>query len=298
MEFDQLRAMVEVARLRSFSRAADTLGLTQPAISAQIRIIEEETNYRLFDRLGRTVHLTQPGMVLLEYAQRILDLRRQAVQAVGDLRRPSTRLSIGATESICLYVLPAMLKEFRGRYEDVAISIFRHNTGRVVRKLLEGVLDIGFISLPSDHPDLRITPVLRDRWVVALPPDHPLASRTTIALDELVASPFILPEMGHTRAVLDEMLLPFRRKLKIAFEASGIELIKRLVANGMGVTIISERYAAEEAAAGTLKLVPLRGIRQQRSIGVAVRKDYTAPAGARALIAVAQKLDSRRRRKK
>src|SRR5437667_6466921 len=111
MDFDQMRAVVEVARLRSFSRAAETLGLTQPAISAQVRVIEEETGYRLFDRLGRSVHLTQPGQVLLEFAQRILDLRRQAVQAVGDLRRPSVRLNIGATDSICLYMLPPVLKQ-------------------------------------------------------------------------------------------------------------------------------------------------------------------------------------------
>ena len=106
MNFDQMRAVVEVARLRSFSRAGETLGLTQPAISAQVRQIEEEVGYRLFDRLGRNVHLTQPGIVLLEHAARMLDLRRQAIQAVADLRRPSARLNIGATESICLYVLP------------------------------------------------------------------------------------------------------------------------------------------------------------------------------------------------
>ncbi len=296
MEFDQMRAVVEVARLRSFSRAAETLGLTQPAISAQVRIIEEETGYRLFDRLGRTVHLTQPGVVLLEYAQRMLNLRRQAVQAVTDLRRPSTRLSIGATESICLYILPPVLKEFRERYPTVAISIFRHNTDRVVRKLLEGALDIGFISLPTEHPDLRVIPVLRDRWVAALPPYHPLAANKSLALEELLGSPFILPEMGHTRAALDRMLLPFRRRLKVVFEATGLELIKRLVATGMGITIIGETYAAEEAAAGRLKLLPLRGVSPTRQIGVAVRKDYKLPPAARALIAVAKKLTNRRKK--
>ncbi len=289
-----MRALVEVARLRSFSRAAETLGLTQPAISAQVRMIEEETGFRLFDRLGRSVHVTQPGLLLLEYAQRMLDLRRQAVQAVADLRRPSTRLTIGATESICLYVLPPVLKEFQARYPGVAISIFRHNTDRIVRKLVEGALDIGFISLPTEHPDLRVIPVLRDRWVAALPPSHPLADQRSLALEELLDSPFILPEMGHTRAALDRMFLPYRRRLKVAFESSGIELIKRLVAAGMGVTIIGETYAAEQAAAGKLKLVPLRGVRLGRDIGVAVRKEYQPPQGARALIAVARKLASKK----
>lgn len=290
MDFVQMRAVVEVARLRSFSRAGETLGLTQPAISAQVRLIEEEVGYRLFDRLGRSVHLTQPGMVLLEYAQRMLDLRRQAVQAVADLRRPSARLTVGATESICLYILPPVLKEFQARYPGVAISIFRHTTDRVVRKLAEGVLDVGFISLPTEHPDLRVIPVLRDRWVAALPVANPLAAKKSVTLEELLDHPFILPEIGHSRAALDRMFLPYRRRMKVAFEASGIELIKRLVAAGMGVTIISETYAAEEGAAGKLKLVPLRGVRLSREIGVAVRRDHPVPEGARALIAVARKL--------
>lgn len=298
MDFGQMRALVEVARLRSFSRAAETLGLTQPAISAQVRTIEEETGFRLFDRLGRSVHLTQPGALLLEYAQRMLDLRRQAVQAVADLRGPSTRLTIGATESICLYVLPPVLKEFQARYPAVAISIFRHNTDRIVRKLVEGVLDIGFISLPTEHPDLRISPIMRDRWVAALPPDHPLAAKRSLALEELLDSPLILPEAGHTRTALDRMFLPYRRRLKVAFESSGIELIKRLVTAGMGVTIIGERYAAEEAAAGRLRLVPLRGVRLAKEAGLAVRKDYHLPPGARALIAIAQKSPAGRRRAK
>lgn len=288
-----MRAVVEVARLRSFSRAAETLGLTQPAISAQVRMVEEEMGCRLFDRLGRNVYLTQPGIVLLEYAQRMLNLRRQALQAVTELRRPSARLTIGATESFCLYVLPPILKDYQARYPGVAISIFRHNTDRIVKKLLEGALDIGFISLPTDHPDLRILPVLRDRWVAAVPPNHPLASRSFVTLDQLVESPFILPEMGHTRAALDRMLLPMRRRLKVAFEASGIELIKRLVAAGMGVTIIGETYATEEASAGKLALITLRGVSAPREMGVAVRKDDTLPEGANALIAVAKQVTRR-----
>ncbi len=285
-----MRAVIEVARLRSFSRAAETLGLTQPAISAQVRLIEEEVGYRLFDRLGRTVHVTQPGIVLLEYAQRMLDLRRQAIQAVSDLRRPSARITIGATESICLYVLPPVLQEYQVRYPQAAISIFRHTTDRVVRKLVEGVLDVGFISLPTEHPDLRIIPVLRDRWVAALPVTNPLAGKKSVALEDLLDHPFILPEIGHTRAALDRMLLPYRRRLKVAFEVSGIELIKRLVAAGMGVTIISENYAAEEAALGKLKLVSLRGVRLGREIGVAFREDHPLSESARVLITVARRL--------
>lgn len=290
-----MRAVVEVARLRSFSRAAETLGLTQPAISAQVRLIEEETGCRLFDRLGRNVYLTQPGAVLLDYAQRMLELRRQAIQAVGDLRRPSARLTIGATESICLYILPPVLQRYQVEHGDVAISIFRHTTERIVRKLLEGVLDVGFISLPTEHPDIRIEPVLRDRWVAALPPNHPLASRDSVSLEELVAFPFILPELGHSRDALDRMLLPYRRQVKVVFEASGLELIKRLVASGMGVTITGETYAREEAETGKLKLLPLKGVSASREIGVAVRRDEALSPVAEALIDVAKRTTGRMR---
>ena len=285
-----MRAIVEVARLRSFSRAAETLGLTQPAVSAQVRMIEEEMGCRLFDRLGRNVYVTQPGALLLEYAKRMIELRRQAVEAVSEIRRPSARLTIGATESICLYVLPPVLKEYLAKNPTVAISIFRHNTDRVVRKLLEGVLDVGFISLPTSHPDLKVETVMRDRWVAALPWSHPLAARDSLVLEDLVDSPFILPEAGHTRAELDRMLLPYRKRVRIVFEASGAELIKRLVASGMGVTIIGGSYAKEEAAAGKLKIVALRGVEYVHEIGVAVRKDEQLSDVAIGLIAVAKQI--------
>src|SRR5689334_9894766 len=156
MDFSQIRAVVEVARLQSFSRAAEALGLTQPAISAQIRAVEEECGFRLFDRLGRNVYLTQPGSVLAEYGRRLLRYRREATRALTDLTSgPDGRLLRGATEAICTYVLPPIVKEYQRQYPNVSMDIFRHNTNRVVRKLSEGVLDAGFVSLPIGAEDLQ-----------------------------------------------------------------------------------------------------------------------------------------------
>ncbi len=291
MDFGQIRAVVEVARLESFSRAAETLGLTQPAISAQVRQVEEECGFRLFDRLGRHVYVTQPGAILVEYGNRLLQLRREALRSVSDLQTgPRGRLVVGATEAICLYVLPPILKEFQARYQQVALSIFRHNTDRIVRKLLEGILDVGFISLPAATDELQVTPVLRDRWMVALAPSHPLAKADRVRMEDLLPYPFILPEAGHTRQVMDRLLAPYRRQARIAFEVSGIEVIKRFVAEGMGVSLLSEVYAQDEVAARRLKLLPLAGFRMTREIGVAVRKNDYRPHAVRALIAVAKKV--------
>src|SRR2546422_479175 len=155
MDYAQIKAVVEVARLKSFSRAAEALGLTQPAISAQVRQVEEECGFRLFDRLGRNVYLTQPGTVLADYGRRLIQQRREAHRALTDLQAgPTGRLVVGATEAICLYLLPPILKEFQAKYQGVALSIFRHNTDRVVRKLMEGILDVGFISLPTATDEL------------------------------------------------------------------------------------------------------------------------------------------------
>lgn len=295
MDFAQIRAVVEVARLQSFSRAAETLGLTQPAISAQVRQVEEECGFRLFDRLGRSVYLTQPGALLAEYGRRMILQRREAYRALTDLQAgPRGRLVVGATEATCLYLLPPILKEFQAKYKGVAVSIFRHNTDRVVRKLMEGVLDVGFISLPASTEELLVTVVLRDRWMVALARSHPLAKAARVRMEDLLPYPFILPESGHTRQVMDRLLAPHRRRARIAFEVSGIEVIKRFVAEGMGITLMSETYAADEVAAGQLKLVPLAGFRLTREIGLAVRKDHHRPQAVRALIAVAKKVRLRR----
>ncbi len=290
MDFTQIRAVVEVARLHSFSRAADALGLTQPAISSQVRQIEEEVGYRLFDRLGRNVYLTQPGVILADYGRRLLQLRREATRALTDLETgPTGRLVVGATEAVCLYVLPPILKEFQSRHKGVSLSIFRHHTDRIVRKLVEGVIDVGFISLPVAGDELEVTPILRDRWMVALPTKHPLAGAARVKIEDLLPYPFILPEAGHTRQTMDRLLAPYRRRYTVAFEVAGVEVIKRFVAEGMGVSFISERYVRDEVATGRLKLVPLAGAPLNRDIGLAVRKGQYHSQALEALVAVAKK---------
>ena len=291
MDFAQIRAVVEVARLQSFSRAAEALSLTQPAISAQVRAVEEECGFRLFDRLGRNVYVTQPGAVLADYGRRMLQYRREAHRALTDLHGgPTGRLLLGATEAICSYVLPPIVKEFQRQHANVALSIFRHNTNRVVRKLTEGVLDAGFISLPIGADDLLITPIFRDRWMAAVAASNPLAKMDKLRLEDFIQYPIILPESGHTREVMDRMLGPYRRRAKVAFEVSGIEVIKRFVAEGMGITLLSETYAAEEVAAGRLKLIPIAGQKLSREIGLAVRRNDYQSQAVTALLGVVRKL--------
>ena len=291
MDFAQIRAVVEVTRLQSFSRAAEALGLTQPAISAQVRAAEEECGFRLFDRLGRNVYVTRPGSVLADYGRRLMQYRREALRALTDLNAgPAGRLLLGATEAICTYVLPAVIKEYQHLHPNVGVSIFRHNTNRVVRKLAEGALDAGFVSLPIGAEDLSVTPVFKDRWMAAVAANNPLAHAEKVRFEDLLQFPFILPESGHTRTVMDRLLAPHRRRAKIAFEVSGIEVIKRFVAEGMGVTLLSEIYAAEEVAAGRLKLIPIAGEKLSREIGLAVRRDDYLPQAVKALIAVTRKV--------
>ena len=291
MDYAQIRAVVEVARLQSFSRAAEALGLTQPAISAQVRAVEDECGFRLFDRLGRNVYVTQPGAVLADYGRRLLQYRREAQRAMSDLHSgPAGRLVLGATEAICTYVLPRIIHEFQRQYPNVSVSIFRHNTNRVVRKLTEGVLDAGFISLPIEKEDLQAVAVFRDRWVVAVAPSNPLAQQDKVRVEDLLQYPLILPETGHTRELMERLLGADRRRAKIAFEVSGIEVIKRFVAEGMGVTLLGEMYADDEVATGRLKLIPLAGQKLPREIGLAVRRNDYQPQAVKALIAVARKV--------
>ena len=126
--------------------------------------------------------------------------------------------------------------------------------------------------------------------MAAVAPSNPLASAAKIRLEELLPYPFILPESGHTRDLMDHLLAPHRRQAKIAFEVSGIEVIKRFVAEGMGVTLLSEIFAADDVRAGRLKLIPLAGQKLSREIGLAVRKNDYQPQAVKALIAVARKV--------
>src|ERR1700761_5931645 len=178
MDFEQLRTFLEVSRLKSFSRAAEKLGVTQPAISAQIRSLENEAGARLFDRDGGKVTFTAAGRLFEPFAEHCLQVHSHIMVAIGELHRsPRGEISVSANEATSLYVLPTVFAQFKKRYTRVNLNVVRADRARSLEAVLNREVDFGIISLPLKDPRLMVDLIHRDEVVLVAPKNHSLAAR-------------------------------------------------------------------------------------------------------------------------
>lgn len=287
MDFDQLHVFLEVARLNSFSRAAMTCFRTQPAISAQIRLLEEELGERLFDRGGGKVSLTEAGRIWQDFAQRLLALRQDGRRALSDLAHsPRGELRIAANEGSCLHVLPEVFAAFKRQYAGVQVHIRRGEHNDILEDVLEHRADFGVVSLPVRDARLKVVPLQRDEIRVAVAPDHPLARLSTVEPSELARHPLLLPRSGQTREAIEELLGP-EPSLQVSMELDSTELLKGFAAAGLGVAFVAHTLAAAEERAGELVLLGIAGRKLYRELGLIFRRDRALGKAALAFIAIA-----------
>jgi DNA-binding transcriptional LysR family regulator len=287
MDFDQLTTFVEVAKNGSFSLAGRKVFRSQSAVSAQIHQLEEEYGEKLLDRAGKSVQLTPAGEVLLDYARRMLTLRDESVRAVADQNvTPRGILAIGANEATCLYALPDVFGEYSRLYPAVQINIYRNFSRKIVERIESGALDVGVVTLPVRSPSLKVHSIFRDRLMVMVHPRHPLAKRTEVSVEEIVQHPLIFPKTGFTRQLLDKLFRPYREQLHVTMELPSVGMIKNFVAAGLGATLISSTFVQDEARAGQVALIPLKGVELWRELGLIYRKDRSLPRAAQAFIAL------------
>src|ERR1035437_7605862 len=199
MEFDQLEIFLEVARLSSFSRAAEKRFRTQPAISSQIRALEEEVGARLLDRSGGRVSLTMSGKLFFKYAEETLERRKTILTEIAETDPvPGGEIVVGANEGPCLHILPEVVAQFKRDYPNVAVSIKRSDYARILESILENVVDFGVVSLPVNDNRLEAQMIHRDELVVITAPGHALAAKSSVTLAGGSAYPLVLPKLGHT----------------------------------------------------------------------------------------------------
>ena len=285
MDFDQLATFVQVAKLKSFSKAGQKVFRSQSAVSAQIRQLEQAYHTKLLDRSAKSVELTPSGQVLFDYAERLLRLRDESVQIVADrgnvVQGP---IAFGANEATCLYLLPDILAEFQRRYPLVHISIYRNFSHKILQRLEEGSLDLGIVTLPLKSPNLKMHVINRDRLRFMVSSRNPLAQRSHVTLDEIAAAPLIFPKTGYTRQVLDKLFRPHRSRLRVAMELPSIGMIKTFVAADVGISIISESFARDQVKTGEVKLLNVEGVDLWRELALVYRRDRSLPRAVQALI--------------
>jgi DNA-binding transcriptional LysR family regulator len=290
MDFDQLKTFIEVAKLRSFSRAAERVLRSQPAVSAQIRQLEQEYGHRLFDRTAKAVRLTPAGEVVLEYAQQLLSLRTDSARAISEWNGTlNGTLSIGANEGTFLYVLPKVFAKYHRKFPRVRLSVYRSFTHKVSEKVEEGTLDIGVLTMPVKSPSLKVVPVFRDRILLMVGTGSPLFNKRSATLQEIARQPLIIPKTGSIRKLMEKNLRPHREHLNITMELTSLTMIKQFVATGFGVSLICASFVRENVRAGEVKLLPIEGLDLWRELALVYRRDRSLPRVASAFLEIANR---------
>lgn len=270
MDLRQLEIFLQVATLRSFSKAAAVLRLTQPTVSEHIRALEDDLGVRLLDRLGRGAAVTPAGQVLMDYARRLAALQREARQAVDAFQGSmSGALLVGASTIPGEYVLPALVGRFKVKYPEISITLLIGDSQTVVDWVVEGRAELGVVGarLPQRLVDYR--ELMPDEEVVILPPGHRWHGRTHVTLDELRSEPLIVRERGSgTRAALEAALAQAGVDLgafRIVGEMGTTGAIKQAVKAGVGVSMVSRRAVEEDGRYGALIYVSVGDLPVRRA---------------------------------
>ncbi len=258
----RLQVFHTVARLLSFTKAAESLHMTQPAVTFQVRQLEEYFNTRLFDRTHNRISLTEAGQRVYEYADRIFATYAEMENAVRDLTgEVSGVLLVGASTTIAEYMLPALLGEFKAKYPEVSIRLQVGNTEAIVSMVENNAIDLGVVEAPVNNKNLVVETCRMDQMVLIVAPDHPLAKEKHFPIEKLVEYPYICREEGSgTREVMLEHLVASGATpmdLNIAMELGSPEAVKGAVEAGMGISILSRATIEKELKLGTLVAINL-----------------------------------------
>lgn len=267
LNLDQLNTFVQVVRQGSFSAAGDVLGLTQPAVSLQIRQLEQRLQVRLLERVAKRVRPTSSGEVLLEHVGRINTAVDNALRAMADhAQEIAGAITVGTGATACIHLLPPLLRELKQAYPLLNIGVRTGNTDDMVKAVEENRLDIALVTLPASGRNLQLTPLLQDEFVAIFPAEDPNAP-TLFTPQTLGALPWVAFEAGSsTRRLIDAWFLSAGVKATPVMELGSIEAIKEMVAAGLGYSIVPRM--ALSGARGNPLTPPL-----ERTLAMALRQD-------------------------
>ncbi|HSS21603.1 MAG TPA: LysR family transcriptional regulator [Pyrinomonadaceae bacterium] len=289
MDINQLEVLIAVAQEKSFSRAAERLHRTQPAISQAIRRLEAEIGEPLFDRSSKDGTMTAAGRVLFGLAQQMLNLRHSAHAAIKELKGLQRgKLSLSANEYTVMYLLP-LLPAFRNRHPHIKIEVKRSLASRISSEILARETEIGIVSFKPNDPAVTAVPVLTDELALIVAPDHPLAGKDVVSVRELGAESFIahnVPSPYRERVV--RTFEKYRTPLNISMEMPTLEAIKRFVEGGMGVALVPRLTAQTEIARGQVVALTVREMKLERRLYLVYRKGATLSHAARAFLRIAR----------
>jgi DNA-binding transcriptional LysR family regulator len=291
MDTRQLAAFCAVIEKKSFSQAAERLGVTQPAVSLQIRALEKRLGVQLVDRSGRRVEPTEAGQRLYRNAQRVLAAEELLLDELTEGERISGRFELGASTGPGGSVVPILLGELAGTYSDLSVALTVADTHRIIELVADRAVELGVVGFARRHRSVMFEPLFRDQVVLACPPGHRFAGKT-ISLDDLREETLILMQEGAgvREAIEDELRAvgvrprDFDARLELGLQES----VRAAVEAGVGVTFISRSAIEAALAAGTLTEAHVKGLEPSRDIFLARAAGRTLTRAAQAFLDLAR----------
>lgn len=289
MDLSHLEVLVAVAQEKGFSRAAERLHRTQPAVSQAIRRLESAVGASLVDRSSKDGTLTDAGQILYEYAQQMLNLRRDAhgaIAEIGNVQRG--KVAIAANEYTVVHLLPIIV-EYRARHPHVMIEVKRSLASRIPSEVLGRDVELGMVTFRPNHPVLKSVPVASDDLALIVAPTHPLASKGEVSVRDLGVESFLAHNVRSPyREKVVQTFERLRTPLNISIELPTLEAIKRLVELGVGVALIPRHAAEAEIARGQVAALAVREMRLTRKLHLVYRRGAKLSHAARAFLACAR----------
>lgn len=282
MDIRKLEVFCKVVELKSFTKTAEAVLLSQPTVSEHIRTLESELDQKLVDRLGRQVQPTPVGRLLYSYATKILRLHHETLQAVEQYRgNLSGRIAMGASTIPGTYILPKLISAFCREHSDIKVSVSISGSRTIARKVIEGEFDLGVIGAVWNERGLDFTGLFNDQLIIAMPPDHPLARRKNLSITELIDEDFILREQeSGTRKTFAQIIeqLGFKENsIREIATFGSTAAIREAVKEGIGISVLSNRSVAGDVAAGKLATAQLKEAPMDRTFHLIRRKNREMP---------------------
>ena len=291
MDINQLEVLIAVAREKSFSRAADVLGRTQPAVSQAVRRLEQEIGEKLFDRSSKDGTLTAAGELLVDYARQMMNLRHAANTALREMRNlQNGKVTISANEHTVFYLLP-IIEEFRQRHPAIKIEVQRGVASRIPEQITAREVELGVISFKPTDTSLRSISVLNDELVLIVAPGHRLADRPSVSIRDLADETFVAHNAPSPyRKKVIETFDKYDTGLNISVELPSLEAIKRLVETGTGIALVPKLTAKSEIAAGQLAGLSVKEMKLERKLNIVYRKNSVLSHASQEFLKIAKEM--------
>lgn len=296
LNLHQLRVFYFAAKYLNFSRAAEKLFITQPAVTSQVKFLEENLDIKLFKKKGGRFQLTEEGKIIYEYARSLFLCEKELQTAVDEIKKLKRgTLRIGTARTYARYFMPFLISRFREAHPRIQIHLDEGNSLEMIRSLSDLKNELVIISKTDDNPDISLEPFSREEVILILSPEHRLAGKGTVKFEDFCSEPILLKEEGSgTRKLIEELYEKYDRSPKVLMETSDAEMIKLLVRHRQGIAFLVREAAASEIQEGKLAFVLIRGEKIYLDLHIGYLKNQPLSRPAEAFLECMRKLGTKK----